>query len=215
MLGDRWTLVILKFAFAGVRRFNGFQSALGISRSRLGDRLDRLVEHGILVKVKAADGAHEEYRLTEKGHAIYPILMALKDWATPTWRPTDRRCATRTATAPAKRMSCSNAIRAEPNSPRGTRPPNSDRGCSASHAGTTTIGRELRRNKVRATAPLEQVVDACAETVLRLPDDDDCHILLLGEREQDAGGVTVQRVIRPVARDECKQGLGCLRNSRT
>ena len=80
VLGDRWTLVILKFAFAGVRRFNGFQAALGISRSRLGDRLDRLVEHGILVKVKAAEGAHEEYRLTEKGHAIYPILMALKDW---------------------------------------------------------------------------------------------------------------------------------------
>ncbi|MFT4086707.1 MAG: helix-turn-helix domain-containing protein [Gordonia sp. (in: high G+C Gram-positive bacteria)] len=77
---DRWTLLILKYAFAGVRRFNGFQSALGISRSRLNDRLERLVEHGILVKQKAADGPHDEYRLTAKGKDVYPILMAIKDW---------------------------------------------------------------------------------------------------------------------------------------
>ncbi|MCP2278735.1 transcriptional regulator, HxlR family [Nocardia amikacinitolerans] len=80
VLGDRWTLVILKYAFSGIRRFNGFQSALGISRSRLQDRLDRLIEHGILVKRPAAVGAHEEYRLTKKGHDIYPILMAIRDW---------------------------------------------------------------------------------------------------------------------------------------
>ncbi|WP_433622629.1 winged helix-turn-helix transcriptional regulator [Nocardia sp. CA-120079] len=80
ILGDRWTLVILKYSFAGVRRFNAFQSALGISRSRLQDRLDRLIEHGILVKQKAAVGTHEEYRLTPKGHDIYPILMAIRDW---------------------------------------------------------------------------------------------------------------------------------------
>ncbi|MFG1792074.1 winged helix-turn-helix transcriptional regulator [Nocardia sp. NPDC049149] len=80
IFGDRWTLLILKFAFAGVRRFNAFQTALGISRSRLHDRLDRLIEHGILVKQKAAVGAHEEYRLTQKGHDIYPILMAIREW---------------------------------------------------------------------------------------------------------------------------------------
>lgn len=80
ILGDRWTLLILKYSFAGVRRFNAFQSALGISRSRLQDRLDRLIDHGILVKQKAAVGAHEEYRLTPKGHDIYPILMAIRDW---------------------------------------------------------------------------------------------------------------------------------------
>ncbi|WP_040795232.1 winged helix-turn-helix transcriptional regulator [Nocardia higoensis] len=80
VLGDRWTLVILKFAFAGVRRFNAFQSALGISRGRLQDRLDRLVEHGILVKQKIDGGAYEEYRLTQKGHDIYPILMAIRAW---------------------------------------------------------------------------------------------------------------------------------------
>jgi DNA-binding HxlR family transcriptional regulator len=80
IFGDRWTLLVIKFAFAGVRRFNEFHAALGISRSRLQDRLDRLVEHGILVKQKAAVGAHEEYRLTPKGHDIYPILMAIRDW---------------------------------------------------------------------------------------------------------------------------------------
>ncbi|MFB7878354.1 MULTISPECIES: winged helix-turn-helix transcriptional regulator [unclassified Nocardia] len=80
IFGDRWTLLILKYCFAGVRRFNGLQGALGISRSRLGDRLDRLIEHGILVKGPVAGGAYEEYRLTEKGHAIYPILMAIREW---------------------------------------------------------------------------------------------------------------------------------------
>lgn len=80
ILGDRWTLLILKYSFSGIRRFNAFQNTLGISRSRLQDRLDRLVEHEILIKQKPDDGAYEEYRLTAKGHDIYPILMAIRDW---------------------------------------------------------------------------------------------------------------------------------------
>ncbi|MEU0542745.1 helix-turn-helix domain-containing protein [Nocardia sp. NPDC005978] len=80
VFGDRWTLLILKAAFAGVRRFNGFQGYLGISKGRLLDRLDRLVEHGILSKGPAEVGAHEEYRLTPKGFDVYPILLAFKDW---------------------------------------------------------------------------------------------------------------------------------------
>lgn len=80
VLGDRWTLLVLKFAFAGVRRFSHFEGALGISKSRLQDRLDRLVSNEILIKRPAETGAHEEYRLTEKGHELYPILMAIKDW---------------------------------------------------------------------------------------------------------------------------------------
>ncbi|MEM6106945.1 helix-turn-helix domain-containing protein [Mycobacterium sp. 050272] len=80
VLGDRWTLLVLKTAFNGVRRFNAFQAALGISRSRLQDRLDRLVEHEILAKTKSGDGNYEEYRLTPKGHDVYPVLMALRDW---------------------------------------------------------------------------------------------------------------------------------------
>ena len=80
VLGDRWTLLVLKTAFNGVRRFNAFQAALGISRSRLQDRLDRLVEHEILTKKQSSDGNYEEYRLTSKGQDVYPILMALRDW---------------------------------------------------------------------------------------------------------------------------------------
>ncbi|WP_067827040.1 winged helix-turn-helix transcriptional regulator [Nocardia inohanensis] len=80
VFGDRWTLLILKAAFSGVRRFNGFQAYLGISKGRLQDRLDRLVEHGILVKQRPETGAHEEYRLTAKGHDVYPILIAFRDW---------------------------------------------------------------------------------------------------------------------------------------
>ncbi|WP_042382732.1 winged helix-turn-helix transcriptional regulator [Streptacidiphilus melanogenes] len=80
VLGDRWTLVLLKHCFSGVRRFNAFRTAMGISRSRLQDRLDRLVEHGILVRQRPEDSTYDEYRLTDKGLAVYPILMAIRDW---------------------------------------------------------------------------------------------------------------------------------------
>lgn len=80
LLGDRWTLLILKESFAGVRRFNAFRANLGIPRSRLQDRLTRLVEHGVLARRPAEDGEHPEYRLTRKGHDLYPILMAIRDW---------------------------------------------------------------------------------------------------------------------------------------
>ncbi|MFD9700947.1 winged helix-turn-helix transcriptional regulator [Lentzea sp. NPDC059081] len=80
LLGDRWTLLILKESFAGVRRFNMFRAHLGIPRSRLQDRLTRLVEHGVLARQQADDGEHPEYRLTRKGHDLYPILMAIRDW---------------------------------------------------------------------------------------------------------------------------------------
>ncbi len=80
VLGDRWTFLVLKEAFAGIRRFNDFQRSLGVSRSRLQDRLDRLVEHSILDKQPIAGSTREEYRLTQKGHDLYPILMAIRDW---------------------------------------------------------------------------------------------------------------------------------------
>ena len=81
VLGDRWTFVIVKQAFAGVRRFEDFQASLGISRGRLTDRLDRLVEHGILDRVPYRDGrTRHEYRLTDKGIELYPVLIAIRDW---------------------------------------------------------------------------------------------------------------------------------------
>jgi len=81
VLGDRWTFMLVKQAFAGSRRFEEFHAAIGISRGRLSERLARLVEEGILVRVPYNDeGSRHEYRLTQKGHDLYPVLLALRDW---------------------------------------------------------------------------------------------------------------------------------------
>ena len=75
LLGDRWTLLVLKQCFAGTRRFTALKDELGISRNRLVDRLGRLVEHGLLLRTEDGD-----YRLTDKGRDTYPVLMALRDF---------------------------------------------------------------------------------------------------------------------------------------
>ena len=83
VLGDRWTLILIKQAFAGSRRFEEFHAAIGISRGRLTERLSRLVDEDILHRVpyKNENGrSHHEYRLTRKGHDLYPVLLALREW---------------------------------------------------------------------------------------------------------------------------------------
>ena len=82
ILGDRWILVILRQAFSGVKRFDDFQSSLGISRSLLSDRLGRLVDAGILRREPYKDEVRtrDRYRLTEMGLDLYPVLMALREW---------------------------------------------------------------------------------------------------------------------------------------
>ena len=82
LLGDRWTLVILRQAFSRIRRFEDFQNTLEISRSLLTDRLNRLVEAGILRREPYKDEVRtrDQYRLTEKGLDLYPVLMALREW---------------------------------------------------------------------------------------------------------------------------------------
>ena len=83
VLGERWTFLLVKQAFAGTSRFEDFLTALGIPRGRLADRLDRLVAEGILRRepYQAANSrTHDAYRLTEKGLALYPVLLALRDW---------------------------------------------------------------------------------------------------------------------------------------
>jgi DNA-binding HxlR family transcriptional regulator len=82
LLGDPWTLVILRQAFSRVRRFDDFQRQLGISRSLLSDRLNLLVGAGILRREPYKDEirTREEYRLTQKGLDLYPALMALREW---------------------------------------------------------------------------------------------------------------------------------------
>jgi len=81
IIGDRWTILILRDAFRGVRRFDEIQHDLGIARNVLTDRLTKLVDHGVLTKRKYQDRpARYEYRLTPKGVDLSPALVALMRW---------------------------------------------------------------------------------------------------------------------------------------
>lgn len=89
IFGDRWTLLILRDIFMRIRRFSDLQKSLGISKHRLSDRLNRLVEAKILFK-ELYDPAHKryEYKLTEKGLSLHPILVAITQWGD-TWEADD------------------------------------------------------------------------------------------------------------------------------
>ncbi len=81
VVGDWWTLLIIREAFLGVRRFADFRDHLGIARNILTDRLAKLVEDGILEKrPKATAERGFEYRLTEKGRDLWGVLTALRLW---------------------------------------------------------------------------------------------------------------------------------------
>jgi DNA-binding HxlR family transcriptional regulator len=83
VVGEKWSLLVLREAFLGVRRFAEFQRMLGIPRAVLTDRLAGLVDQGILSRVPyqaAGERQRNEYRLTEKGLDLYPTLMALMAW---------------------------------------------------------------------------------------------------------------------------------------
>jgi len=81
VVGERWTMLIMRDAFLGTRRFDQFQSNLGITRHRLSERLNKLVDHGVLVKVPYHERpVRYEYRLTRKGLGLYPVLMSLARW---------------------------------------------------------------------------------------------------------------------------------------
>lgn len=81
VVGDRWTLMILREAFLRVRRFEDFQGRLGIARRVLAERLAKLVEEGVLVRVPYQSGPlRHDYRLTDKGLALYPAIIALVHW---------------------------------------------------------------------------------------------------------------------------------------
>jgi DNA-binding HxlR family transcriptional regulator len=78
LLGEGWTLLVLRQACLGTRRFEDFQRALGIGRNILTLRLNRLVDEGLLHRVEYQERPRRhEYRLTEKGRDVYPILAAM------------------------------------------------------------------------------------------------------------------------------------------
>jgi DNA-binding HxlR family transcriptional regulator len=83
VIGEKWSLLVIREAFLGTRRFADFQQRLGAPRAVLTDRLGTLVDTGILAKVPyqaAGERLRHEYRLTEKGFDLYPVLVALMAW---------------------------------------------------------------------------------------------------------------------------------------
>jgi DNA-binding HxlR family transcriptional regulator len=81
VIGDRWTLLVLRDCFLGVRRFDEFQERLDISRPMLADRLGKLVDAGVLKKVAYQESPPRyEYKLTPKGLDLHPVLMAIVHW---------------------------------------------------------------------------------------------------------------------------------------
>ena len=82
VVGDWWTLLIIRDAQLGIRRFSEFQKNLGLARNILTVRLRALVDHGILKTAPASDGsAYQEYVLTPKGRGVFPVLVALRQWS--------------------------------------------------------------------------------------------------------------------------------------
>jgi DNA-binding HxlR family transcriptional regulator len=81
LIGDRWSLLIVRDAFDGMRRFGDFQRSLGVARNILSDRLRKLVDTGILGMQDASDGtAYKEYVLTPQGESLFPVVVALRQW---------------------------------------------------------------------------------------------------------------------------------------
>ncbi len=81
VIGDRWTFLILRDLFRGVRRFSDLVDDLGIAKNLLSDRLKRLVEHGVVEKVPYQERpVRYDYRLTAKGADLSPALIALMRW---------------------------------------------------------------------------------------------------------------------------------------
>jgi DNA-binding HxlR family transcriptional regulator len=80
-IGDWWSLLIVRDAFDGLRRFGEFQKNLGLAKNILAARLRNLVKHGILETVPASDGSvYREYALTKKGHGLFLVVVALRQW---------------------------------------------------------------------------------------------------------------------------------------
>ncbi len=92
LVGERWTLLIIRDALLGVTRFDGFLSRLGIARNVLTDRLNTLVEHGILDRVAYQDRpVRHEYPLTDKGRELLPVIVTLTEWGDRHISPTPPR----------------------------------------------------------------------------------------------------------------------------
>jgi len=81
LIADRWVLLIIREAFDGITRYSDFQKNLNVAKNILSDRLAKLIEAQILKNQPASDGsAYLEYVLTEQGLALFPVIVALRQW---------------------------------------------------------------------------------------------------------------------------------------
>ncbi|OWQ46947.1 transcriptional regulator [Roseateles noduli] len=81
IVGDRWSLLIVRDAFDGITRFGDFQTSLGVAKNILATRLKALVAEGVLEIQPATDGsAYQQYVLTAKGETLFPVVVALRQW---------------------------------------------------------------------------------------------------------------------------------------
>jgi DNA-binding HxlR family transcriptional regulator len=81
VVGEWWTMLIVRDCFLGVTRFDDFHQRLGISRNILTDRLEHLVEHGVVVRVPYQEHpVRYDYRLTDKGRDLWLVLTAMREW---------------------------------------------------------------------------------------------------------------------------------------
>ena len=83
VVGEKWTLLVLREAFYGIRRFDDFHAALGCARNLLATRLKTLVTQGILERTAYRDDvgrSRDEYRLTDKGRDLWPVITTMRQW---------------------------------------------------------------------------------------------------------------------------------------
>ncbi|KQX96035.1 winged helix-turn-helix transcriptional regulator [Variovorax sp. Root473] len=81
VVGDQWSLLIVRDAFDGMQRFGEFQQSLGVAKNILADRLKWLVQEGVFDLVPASDGSlYQKYVLTAKGRGLFPVVVGLRHW---------------------------------------------------------------------------------------------------------------------------------------
>lgn len=80
LIGDKWSLLVIRDALGGARSFTDFQRSLGVAKNILSDRLRRLVDDGILRRQSAPSGRRQEYVLTESGEELFTLIVAMRQW---------------------------------------------------------------------------------------------------------------------------------------
>jgi DNA-binding HxlR family transcriptional regulator len=90
IVGERWTLLIIRDLFYGIRRYGELRKHIGLPPATLTDRLARLVEHGVAERIPGS-GAHDEFVLTAKGRALWPVISSLAAWGNENYVAPDLR----------------------------------------------------------------------------------------------------------------------------